>query len=224
MAHRLVRETWKGIRRARGVAQQEKAALLTADLRRMMGALAPGMRGARDRALLLLGFAGAFRRSELVALDVEDLDFREEGLIIFLRRSKRLRGAGGPDDCIFRGSVPATCPCRSLRAWLEGAGITHGPVFRPVNRHGGVSEQRLSDRAVALVIKRYAVGIGRDPSEFSGHSLRAGLVTSAALAGASEASIMAQTGHRSAAMVRRYLRVRSVFQDNAAGEAGLERS
>jgi integrase len=221
LAHRVVDETWKGIRRAKGVAPSAKAPLLAGDLREMMGALAPGLLGARDRALLLLGFGGAFRRSELVALNVEDVEFCAEGLLIMLRRSKTDQERVGRTIGIPFGSDPRTCACRGLRAWLDTAELTGGPLFRPVNRHGRVAEQRLSDRAVALIVKRSAEAIGRNPDEFAGHSLRAGLVTSAALAGASETSIMAQTGHRSAAMVRRYVRLRSVFQNNAAAKLGL---
>jgi integrase len=187
----------------------------------MMGALAPGIAGMRDRALLLVGFAGAFRRSELVALNIEDLEFREEGLLVALRRSKTDQERAGRTIGIPAGSDSTTCPCRGLRAWVEAAGLTRGSLFRAVDRRGRVSERRLSDRAVALVVKRYALAIGRDPNEFAGHSLRAGLVTSAALAGASETSIMAQTGHHSPDMVRRYVRIRSVFLENAAAKVGL---
>ena len=110
---------------------------------------------------------------------------------------------------------------RSLKAWLEASGIERGPVFRPINRHGQIQWKRLSDKAVALIVKRAAEAVGKDPSEFAGHSLRAGLATAAAIGGASERSIMNQTGHRSTVMVRRYIREGSLFRENAAARVGL---
>jgi integrase len=177
--------------------------------------------GLRDRALLLVGFAGAFRRSELVSLDVADLEFTGGGLIVTLRKSKtdqegRTRRLGIP-----YGSSEQTCPVRSERAWLESAHITHGPVFRSLDRFHRVQPKRLSDKAVALVVKRRAKAVGLDPARYAGHSLRAGLATSAAAAGASERVIMSQTGHRSAEMVRRYIREGSLFTSNPAAMVGL---
>ena len=119
------------------------------------------------------------------------------------------------------GSNPETCPVRSLRAWLDASGIESGPVFRPINRHGQIRPTRLSDRAVALIVKRAAEATGKDPAEFAGHSLRSGLATAAAIGGASERAIMKQTGHRSTAMVRRYIRDGSLFRENAAARVGL---
>ena len=110
---------------------------------------------------------------------------------------------------------------RSLKAWLQASGIDSGPVFRPINRHGQIRPTRLSDKAVALVVKRAAEAAGKDASEFAGHSLRAGLATAAAIGGASERSIMKQTGHRSTAMVRRHIREGSLFRENAAARVGL---
>jgi integrase len=119
------------------------------------------------------------------------------------------------------GSNPATCPVRALRAWLEAGGLAHGPIFRPITRHGQVQPRRLSAYAVALVIKRAAAAVGLDPVQFSGHSLRAGLATAAAAAGVSERAIMNQTGHRSVTVARRYIREGSLFRENAAASVGL---
>jgi len=215
-----VQETFKGIRRRLGVAQQAKRPLLVADLKAMTAALPGSLLGVRDRALLTLGFAGAFRRSELVALDVTDVSFTADGLEVALRRSKTDQEGTGRKVGIPYGSLRSTCPVRALRAWLEAAVITKGPVFRSVNRWSGVGE-RLSDKAVALVVKRHAATIGLDAAKFAGHSLRAGLATSAARAGKSERAIMNQTGHRSVTMVRRYIRDASLFSDNAAAGIGL---
>ncbi len=214
-----VGETMRGIRRCLGVAQVGKAPVVVEHLRRMVAELPGDLLGVRDRALLALGFAGAFRRSELVALDVADLAFTNDGLEVTLRRGKTDQEGHGRKIGIPYGSVPTLCPVRAARAWLDAAGIVRGAVLRGVNRHGQVAEGRLTDRAVAIVVKRHAAAAGLDAQLFSGHSLRAGFVTSAAKAGKSERAIMAQTGHHSSAMVRRYIRDASLFSDNAA--AGL---
>lgn len=212
---------WQGIRRAKGTAAKGKAPIITADLRRMVEALPEGLLGVRDRALLLVGFAGAFRRSELVGINRADVAFTLEGLVISLRRSKTDQEGEGRKVGIPYGSRPETCPVRALAAWVEAAGITEGPIFRPINRHGQVQAGRLSGHAVALVVKRYAEAAGLDAERYAGHSLRAGLATSAAAAGASERAIMAQTGHKSERMVRRYIRDGSLFRENAAAVVGL---
>lgn len=220
-AHRAVRETFAGIRRTLGTAQRGKAPMMPEAIRSAAAAGRDDVLGARDRALLACGFAGAFRRSELVSLDVADLDFRAEGLAVTLRRSKTDQEGAGRIVALPYGSNLDTCPVRALRGWLDAAGITAGPVFRGVNRHGRVSGERLSDRAVALIVKAAAERAGLDAASYSGHSLRAGLATAAAKAGRSERAIMRQTGHRSERMVRRYIRDASLFDDNAAGGIGL---
>lgn len=218
----VVRATMAGIRRAHGTAPAQKAALLTADLRRLLATTDPsGPAGARDRALLLLGFAGGFRRSELVSLDVDDLVQTDDGLRVQLRRGKTDQEGSGREVGIPRGHNAATCPVRAVQEWRSVAGIAYGPLFRAVSRHGVVSRQRLSDRGVARIVQRAARNAGLDPALYAGHSLRAGLATSAAAGGASERAIMAQTGHRSLPMVRRYIRSGSLFSDNAASYVGL---
>jgi len=208
----LVRRVHAGIRRTLGTAQQGKAPAVVGDLKLMLEQLPNTRVGLRDRALLLLGFAGAFRRSELVGLDVADLEFARAGLIVTLRKSKTDQEGRSRRLGIPFGSSEATCPVRSLQAWLETARITEGSVFRSLDRFQRVQPQRLSDKAVALIVKRRAKAVGLDPARYAGHSLRAGLATSAAAAGASERVIMSQTGHRSADMVRRYIREGSLFR------------
>lgn len=210
-----------GIRRTHGTAQEGKAPAVIEDVRLMVRHLPPSLLGDRDRALLLVGFAGAFRRSELVSLDVSDVNLTRDGAIITLRRSKTDQEGQGRKVGIPYGSRPETCPVRALERWLEVSGITEGALFRPINRHGHMQPGRLSDKAVALVVKKYAEAVGLDPAKYAGHSLRAGLATSAAAAGASERAIMAQTGHRSVNMVRRYIRDGSLFRENAAATVGL---
>ena len=147
-----------------------------------------GLIGVRDRALILLGFAGAFRRSELVALDIEDCAFGKDGLTVTLRRSKTDQDAAGRKIGIPYGSNPETCPVRTIQAWIEWAAITSGALFRSLNRHGQVQPARLSSVDVARVVKKLAERAGLDPAKYAGHSLRAGHATAAAASGASERS------------------------------------
>ena len=219
--HATVRAVMSGIRRTKGTAQRGKAAAVTAVVRAMVEGAPDRLLGQRDRALLLLGFSGAFRRSELVALDVEDLEFTGDGLVVTQRRGKTDQEGEGRKIGIPFGGNPDTCPVRAVREWLDAAAIMAGPVFRSVNRHGQVQSGRLSDKAVAIVVKRHAPAAGLDPARYAGHSLRAGLATAAAAAGVSERSIMNQTGHRSVPMVRKYIRDGQLFRDNAAASVGL---
>ncbi len=215
------RATWKGIRRAYGTAQQGKAAATTPDVRAMAEALPDNLKGIRDRAILLVGFAGAFRRSELVNLDREDVQFPREGLTITLRRSKTDQEGAGAEIGIPYGSNPDTCPVRALEAWVEASEVDSGPLFRPINRHGQVQDSRLTAQSVALIVKNAATLAGLDPTDYAGHSLRSGLATAAAEAGVNEREIMQQTRHKSLPTVRKYIRRGSLFRDNAAGKVGL---
>lgn len=219
--HPRVVEVWEGIRRTLGVAQGRKDALLTADLRRMLEPLTDTTIDVRDRALLLLGFAGAFRRSELVSFDVDDVRLVDNGLEVTLRRSKTDQEGEGRLIGVPYGSNPVTCPVRAMRAWLDRSGILDGPLFRAVDRGGNLGLTRLTAAAVALIVKRHARRIGLDPARFAGHSLRAGFATSAALAGVDALEISRQTGHKSLSMVQRYTRPATIWQMNAAQRVGL---
>jgi integrase len=211
----------RGVRRTLGTAQRQVRPLTVPELRAMLEGLGSDPAGCRDRALLLLGFAGALRRSELVGLDVADVTEGADGLTVRLRRSKTDQEGAGRTVGIPFGSNPVTCPVRAWRAWLEVSGVTDGAAFRPVDRHGHIGATRLSAPAVALVLKRHAARAGLDPDEVSGHSLRAGLATSAAAAGVPERVIAEQTGHKGTAMLRRYIREGSLFRENAASAVGL---
>ena len=215
-----VRTVLAGIRRKNGTAEEGKRPLLTEDLRRITAELDDDRQGIRDRALILIGFAGAFRRSELVALDIDDLEFNADGLVIQLKKSKTDQEGQGRRVGIPYGSNPQTCPIRAVKAWIEALGVTEGPIFRRIDRHGRILG-RLSDRGVALIVKRLAGNVGFDPAVYAGHSLRSGLATAAAAAGVSERAIMAQTGHRSLTTLRRYIREGSLFLENAAARVGL---
>lgn len=210
-----------GLRRELGIAPVRKKPVLVADLKEIVGALPDSLLGKRDRALLLLGFAGALRRSELAALDAGDLEDTREGLIVHIRRSKTDQEGEGRKVGIPQGADQATCPVWALDEWLQAANIQSGAVFRVMNRHGQVLPKRLSGEGVAIVVKRSVEKLGYDPALFSGHSLRAGLATSAAAAGKGERAIMNQTGHRSVTTVRRYIRDGSLFRENAADGLGL---
>jgi integrase len=216
-----VRAVMQGIRRVHRAAQTQKAPLLIEELRRMIKALPRDLRGQRDRALLLVGFAGGFRRSELVALNYGDVSFVGDGIEIVLRRSKTDQEGAGRKVGIPFGSDPITCPVRALKAWLTASGITKGAIFVGVDRGNKLTKYRLDGKDVARVIKRTGKAIGLDVSSRSGHSLRSGLATAAAKAGKSERAIMAQTGHRSVTMVRRYIRDANLFTENAASGIGL---
>ncbi|MBX9581124.1 MAG: tyrosine-type recombinase/integrase [Gemmataceae bacterium] len=178
-----VRLVWAGIRREKGVAQNHVRPVLIRHIRLMVAHLPDSLLGVRDRALLLLGFAGAMRRSELVGLDVTDLAVSDEGLVLLIRRSKTDQIGLGRKVGIPRGARPETCPVRAVQAWLELSGIDDGPLFRSVNKHGQLRETRLSDRAVAEVVKRSLLAAGRTARRYAGHSLRAGLITQAAYGG-----------------------------------------
>jgi integrase len=157
----------------------------------------------------------------LVGLDVADIEEQRDGMVVTIRRSKTDQAGEGRKLGIPAGAEQDTCAVHALRSWLQAAQLTSGPLFRPVNRHGQVLGQRLSGEGVAIIVKRYVKKLGYNPGAFAGHSLRAGLVTSAAAAGKSERAIMNQTGHRSLATVRRYIRDGNLFRENAAEDVGL---
>lgn len=211
----LVRTVLRGIRRRHGKPQRQVTPLLKQDLLSMLTTM-QGTKGVRDRALLLLGFAAAFRRSELVALNVEDLEFVREGLVIHLLRSKTDQLGEGRKIGVPLGRTSA-CPVKAVEKWLEVSKITSGPVFRAINRGGGVGQLQLSAQSVSLVLKDYAKAIGLNPANISGHSLRSGLVTSAIQAGVAVHKIQQQTGHRSVEMLARYIRDAGLFDSNASG-------
>ena len=217
----VVRQLMKGIRRTLGTAQTGKSPVKVEHLRTIMAGFdADRALDIRDRALILVGFAGAFRRSELVGLDIKDLEFNENGLVAHLRRSKTDPERQGRKVGIPYGSTPATCPVRAVEAWMAVLQTDEGSLFRAVDRHGRIHKTRLTPQSVALVVKKLAAKAGI-PGDYAGHSLRAGLATAAAAAGVPERAIMAQTGHRSLASLRKYIREGSLFLENAAAKVGL---
>jgi site-specific recombinase XerD len=199
-----VKATMRGIRRTFGGARNKKAPAIAAKMQSMVATAPDSLAGLRDRALLLLGFAGAFRRSELVALDVADIAETETGLLVTIRRGKTDQEGIGRTIAIPRGDV--ACPVKALRAWLEAAAIDGGPIFRPIDKGGTVRPSRHTDRSVANIVKAYAERAGFDASTFSGHSLRAGFLTSAAGKGASIFKMMDVSRHKSVDTLRGYVR------------------
>jgi site-specific recombinase XerD len=213
-----VKAVLAGIRRTIGAAPVRKKAA-TADI--VLGMLPRGdtLRQLRDRAIILVGFAGAFRRSELVALDVADIEFTPEGALITIRRSKTDQEGLGRKVAIPRGDV--ACPVEALKAWLAAAAITAGAIFvRILNKIAQrITDKRLAGRNVAAIVKAGAARLGFDPATFGGHSLRSGLVTTAVKRGVNLMKICDQTGHKSLEMLRVYSRDAELFAGNAA--AGL---
>ena len=183
----------------------------------MAQAAPDGLKGLRDQALLLLGFAGAFRRSELVALDVADLEETEEGMRVAIRRSKTDQEGKGEIIAIVRGSV--NCPVKAVKNWLQATSITEGSLFRSVTKGGRVGNSRLTDKSVAGIIKTYARRLGLNEADFSGHSLRSGFLTSAARRGASVFKMRDVSRHKSMDVLQSYIRDAELFRDHAG--AGL---
>jgi site-specific recombinase XerD len=212
-----VKATMRGIRRTFGGARNKKAPAVAAKMLGMVATAPDSLAGLRDRALLLLGFAGAFRRSELVALDVADIAETETGLLVTIRGSKTDQERQGVTIAIARGDI--ACPIKALREWLDAAGIEAGPIFRPINKAGTVAASRLTCRSVANFVKAYAGRAGFDASTFSGHSLRSGFLTSAAGKGASIFKMMDVSRHKSVDTLRGYVRDAELFKDHAG--AGL---
>jgi integrase len=212
----IVKATLRGIKRHKGCAQDQAKALVRDDLFRVLDAMDDSVKDLRDRALLLLGFAGGFRRSELVGLDVSDLEHVRQGIIVHLRRSKIDQEGAGRKIGIPHGRT-RHCPVLALESWIEVSGIGTGAIFHPVDKHGRVASRRLSGDAISIVVKERVAGAGFDPIGYSGHSLRAGFATSAAQAGVSTLKIRAQTGHASDQMLARYVRDGEMFIGNAAG-------
>jgi len=217
--HPAIRDVMRGLRRVKGVAQDHAEALTVPLLRRVLATCGERLIDRRDRALLLVGFGAALRRSELVGLEVDDVAVLPEGLRIGIRRSKGDQEGEGVAIAVGR-TGRETCPALAYGAWRAAAGIVEGAVFRGIDRHGRIG-RRLSTDAVSEIVQRRAAAAGLEPTIFSGHSMRAGFATSAALAGVEERVIMRQTRHKSVATVRRYIREGELFTRNLAQEVGL---
>ena len=217
--HPVIIENLMGIKRRKGTNQKAKKPLLINNLKQIIDVISKekeaDLKKLRNKALLLIGFAGGFRRNELVSLNVEDLEFVFEGLKITLKKSKTDQFGEGFIKGIPYFENSLYCPVKNIKNWLNISKIKKGPIFIRFSKGTKITYNRLSDQSVALIIKNYLIKGGIDSKEYSGHSLRSGFATSAAEAGAEERSIMAITGHKSSEMVRRYIKEANLFKNNA---------
>ena len=217
--HPSIIENILGIRRRKGSIQKGKKPILINNLKQLINVIDEkndeDIKKLRDRSIILVGFSGGFRRNEIVSLDFNDLDFVDEGLKIQIRRSKTDQFGEGSVKALPYFDSSQYCPVTSLKKWLEVSKIRSGPIFRRFIKGSKLSENRLTDQTVALLIKKYLQLAGIDSKNYSAHSLRSGFATSAAESGAEERSIMAMTGHKSTEMVRRYIKEANLFKNNA---------
>lgn len=218
-----VRQLLDAAQRLRGEKPREMRPLLLSQLGEIARALLREGTplSLRNRALLVVGFGSALRRSSIVELSLADVQFLDNGLLLHLQREKNDQEGHGRYIGLPRGQHVETCPERALRDWLEIRGPDVGPLFTQFNRRGGVTLRPMAARMVATLVKRSVERLGLDPTDYGGHSLRAGFVTAAGEAGAGELLIAAQTGHRSMAVLRKYFRRRDVFRANACAMIGL---
>ena len=223
--HPAIIENIMGIKRRKGCIQKAKKPILINSLKLIIDAIdqqnKEEIKKFRDRSIILIGFSGGFRRNEIVSLDCDDLDFVLEGLKINIKRSKTDQFGEGFTKALPFFDSSQYCPVVSLKNWLEISKITSGPVFRRFVKGSKLSENRLTDQTVALLIKKYLNLVGIESKYYSGHSLRSGFATSAAESGAEERSIMAMTGHKSTEMVRRYIKEANLFKNNALNKMKL---
>lgn len=211
----LVRAAMAAIRREKGTFQRGKSPILMETLYLLADCFEPGdIVSLRDRALIFLGFAGAFRRSELVHIQVEELTFTPQGVMIFIPQSKADQLGQGATLAIPYAPDAEICAVRALRQWLDASQLHAGPVFRPFTKAHALRAMQLSDKSVALIVKKYAKMAGLDEKQFAGHSLRRGFATSAAQHDVDALSIMRQTRHKSEKMVHRYIEQGNIFKEN----------
>ena len=217
--HPSIIENIMGIKRRKGSNQKAKKPILISSLKQIINVIddqdKQEIKKFRDRTIILIGFSGGFRRNEIVSLDYDDLDFVPEGLKINIRRSKTDQFGEGSVKALPYFDSSQYCPVISLQRWIEISKINSGPLFRRFTKGSNLSENRLTDQTVALLIKEYLMLAGIDSKNYSGHSLRSGFATSAAESGVEERSIMAMTGHKSTEMVRRYIKEANLFKNNA---------
>ena len=217
--HPAIIENIMGIKRRKGSIQKAKKPILINNLKEIINVIdqqdKEDIKKFRDRSIILIGFSGGFRRNEIVSLDCDDLDFVPEGLKINIKRSKTDQFGEGFTKALPYFDRSQYCPVVSLKKWIAISKIVSGPVFRRFVKGSKLSENRLTDQTVALLIKEYLNLAGIDSKNYSGHSLRSGFATSAAESGVEERSIMAMTGHKSTEMVRRYIKEANLFKNNA---------
>ena len=217
--HPSIIENIMGIKRRKGSIQRSKKPILISNLKEIINVIDDQknetIKKIRDRSIILIGFSGGFRRNEIVSLDYDDLDFVTEGVKINIKKSKTDQFGEGTLKAIPYFDNIKYCPVKSVQKWINIAKISSGPLFRRFVKGSKLSEKRLTDQTVALIIKKYLNLSGIESKNYSGHSLRSGFATTAAESGAEERSIMAMTGHKTAEMVRRYIKEANLFKNNA---------
>ena len=217
--HPIIVENLLGIKRRKGTVQKGKKPILINELRKILDVIdqqkSEDIKKLRDKTLILIGFSGGFRRNEIVSLDYEDLDFVYEGVKITVKRSKTDQFGQGSIKALPYFDNSVYCPVTTLKRWINISKISKGPIFRRFSKGSKLTNYRLTDQTIALIIKNYLNIAGIDSKNYSGHSLRSGFATSAAESGAEERSIMTMTGHKSTEMVRRYIKEANLFKNNA---------
>ena len=216
--HPLINENLKSIIRKIGSYQKGKSPIILEDLHKIIREIdknRSNLRKIRDKSIILLGFSGGFRRSEIVSLNIENVEFVNEGMKIFLQKSKTDQFGQGFLKGIPYFNDQSICSVKSIIKWINILNKKKGPLFRKISKSEKILDNRLTDQTVALILKKYIEKAGLNSSNFSGHSLRVGFATVAASFGADERSIMNMTGHKSATMVRRYIREANLFKNNA---------
>jgi len=223
--HPIIVENLMGIRRVKGSIQKGKKPILINHLKLLINVIneqkIEEIKKRRDKSLILIGFGGGFRRTELVSIDYEDLEFASEGLKITIKKSKTDQFGEGMVKGLPYFNNEIYCPVNNLKKWLEISKINSGPIFRRFSKGSSLTDKRLTDQTVVLLIKKYLNLAGIENKNFSGHSLRSGFATVAAESGADERSIMAMTGHKTSQMVRRYIREANIFKNNALNKIDL---
>lgn len=210
----MVRAAMASIRREKGTFQRGKAPILMETLYLLADCFGDDIVSKRDKALIFLGFAGAFRRSELVRVKLEDLSFSHEGMAIFIAHSKGDQLGHGTTIAIPYAPDEEICAVRAVEGWIHAASLKAGPLFRPFTKTHTLRNSQLNDKSVALVVKKYAKLAGLNEESFAGHSLRRGFATSAAQHDVDALSIMRQTRHKSEKMVHRYIEQGNIFKEN----------
>tara|TARA_Y100000816_G_scaffold91835_1_gene63481 strand:- start:5711 stop:6664 length:954 start_codon:yes stop_codon:yes gene_type:complete len=217
--HPIIVENLMGIRRVKGSIQKGKKPILLNHLKTIIEVIhnqnIEDIKKFRDKSIILVGFGGGFRRNEIISIDHEDLEFVNEGLKITIKKSKTDQFGEGMIKGLPYFTNEFYCPISNLKKWLEISKINSGPIFRRFSKGSSLTDKRLTDQSVVLLIKKYLNLAGIDNENFAGHSLRSGFATVAAEAGADERSIMAMTGHKSTQMVRRYIKEANIFKNNA---------
>ena len=223
--HPVIIENLMGIKRVKGSKQVGKKPILINHLKEIINVINEQKIGEivklRNKTLILVGFGGGFRRTELISIDYEDLEFVNEGVKIALKRSKTDQFGEGMLIGLPYFSTETYCPVTNLKNWLKISKIKTGPIFRRFAKGSALTEHRLTDQSVVLIIKECLKLAGIENNNFSGHSLRSGFATVAAEAGADERSIMAMTGHKTTQMVRRYIREANIFKNNALNKVKI---